>query len=75
MFYLSPTLTLLMLGLVPPVSIGAVGVFILRVCKGLVLILFVVLGHLWSVFKEIVKPNPRSHGRNDQGIFTSITLS
>lgn len=57
MFYLSPTLTLLMLGVVPPISLGAVR-------DQLFLPINInsspYLGLLWKISEEAFKPDPGS---------------
>jgi hypothetical protein len=51
MFYLSPTLTLLMLAVVPPVSLGAVRSSVMGHC----IVLTILQGLLWSLFEKTVK--------------------
>jgi hypothetical protein len=52
MFYLSPQLTILMLGVVPPVSLGAV-----RIISSFITFvpINVTLGILWSLFEKTFK--------------------
>lgn len=52
MFYLSPTLTLLMLAVVPPVSLGAVRLHVDLACK---LNIESLSGFLWSLLETVVQ--------------------
>lgn len=62
MFYISPQLTLLMLAVVPPVSMGAVSQ-----CSAQKWLCLIYLGVLWKILEEAFEQNTRSVGRNDEG--------
>lgn len=64
MFYLSPTLTLLMLAVVPPVSLGAVRSLSPSMLSYIILITSE--GFLWSLPEKIVQQNSGIDGRNDE---------
>lgn len=67
MFYLSPTLTLLMLTLVPPVSLGAVRAFIqLSWPLALNVQIRYVIGLLWTIYQTAFESYARSAWRHDQ---------
>lgn len=74
MFYISPQLTVLMLAVVPPVSLGAVSNMqqnhscIAQISA---------LGFLWSIPETAIQQNPGGPRRNDEGnnnILSSLVL-
>lgn len=58
MFYLSPTLTLLMLAIVPPVSLGAVRHLLMAIAQ----LFNYFTGILWSLPQETIKQDARGYG-------------
>lgn len=65
MFYISPQLTVLMLAVVPPVSLGVVSraTFVLISLDATIFS----LGDLWSVSQTALEQNPGGTRRDDQG--------
>jgi hypothetical protein len=57
MFYLSPTLTVMMLGIVPPVSLGAVS-RTSYYCSGILAL----AGILWPLLEKAFEPDARGDG-------------
>jgi hypothetical protein len=68
MFYVSPTLTMLMLAVVPPVSLGAVRWFYMELKFGRQRF----VGMVWSLPQETLQPNSRSHRRDDKGLSDDV---
>lgn len=59
MFYISPKLTLLMLAVVPPVSLGAVSYTKMQ-DLACILNRFVIIGILWPISEKAIKQDPGS---------------